>query len=119
MKRILIAEHNESDRAELKEVFENMGFSVQVVSTQDEMMSRIDGEKFDAFILELLLPGRDNLDLIRQIKEKNQTVPLLTIADEDSLALEKSARENGAESYFSKPIEMERLKEMVKSLVTL
>lgn len=117
MKRILIADHDLETVRKLTHMFEPLGYGIETAESCDEMLLKIDHEKFDVIILNLFLPRRGTLDLIPIIRNKCQDVPVLGVTQNDSLTLEREARGVGISYYFVKPVELERMKDMVVSLV--
>lgn len=80
----------------------------------------LEGGKVDLVITDLNMPELDGMDLLRNIKNDHlsEHVPVFIIsADSDEMVIEE-AKKLGALEYFTKPIDIEKLKESIEKVVS-
>lgn len=103
MYRILICEDEASIRSFLKINFERSGFSVYETDTGEEAVRIAKLEKPDVAILDVMLPGIDGFEVLRQIREENEKIGIimLTAKGQDTDKIE--GLKGGADDYIIKP----------------
>jgi two-component system response regulator VicR len=75
-KKVLVVD-DEPDTLELvKLVLESAGFEAILVNNGMEALAKIDTEKLDLVLLDIMMPDMDGWDLFRKIKERNTTIPI-------------------------------------------
>ncbi len=75
-KKVLVVD-DEPDTLELvKLVLESAGFEAILVNNGIEALAKIDTEKLDLVLLDIMMPDMDGWDVFRKIKEKNTTIPI-------------------------------------------
>ena len=89
MKKILIAEDDESTQELLKHVVSSAGFDVATASDGQEALTAILGTQPDLVILDIMLPGENGLDVCRKMKGsaelKNIPVFIISIVENKAL----------------------------------
>lgn len=114
MSRILIVE-DEVAIAELeKDYLELSGFEVEIENDGESGLERALKEKFDLFILDLMLPGVDGFEICRQIREKKNTPILMVSAKKDDIDKIRGLG-LGADDYVTKPFSPSELVARVKA----
>jgi DNA-binding response OmpR family regulator len=83
---------------------EERGFAVTPVRSGDEALSRIAGDRFDAVLLDEMMPGRDGLSTLEEIKERYPTVPVVMITKSEEEDLIASAIRKEITDYIVKPV---------------
>lgn len=102
MKRILIIEDDQSIANLQKDYLELSGFSVTIVNNGDDGLASFKKEKFDLFILDIMLPGIDGFEVLKAIREKEDIPVLLLSARAEELYKIKGLG-LGADDYITKP----------------
>ncbi|MCX9085375.1 MAG: response regulator [Candidatus Methanoperedens sp.] len=75
-KKVLVVD-DEPDNLELvKLVLEGAGFQTILVKNGREAIAKMDSEKFDLILLDIMMPDMDGWDVFRKIKEKNVNIPV-------------------------------------------
>jgi two-component system, NarL family, invasion response regulator UvrY len=104
MIRVLVADDHPLLRHGLKQVLEqepDLG-EVGEAADSEQALEQIDQKKWDVVILDIAMPGRGGLDVLREIRRRNPTLPVLVLSvhSEDDFAVR--AIKAGANGYLSK-----------------
>jgi len=104
---ILVVDDEEVVRDVLERLLEPAGFRVETASTADEGLSRLKGEVFQLVLLDLMLPDRSGMEVLRETLRRNpyQTVLMMTAHATVENAVE--AMRSGAHHYLTKPFKNE------------
>lgn len=90
-----------------------------LVSTEHEgtlALDRLLRERFDVAILDIMIPGRDGLSVLRAIREQGVHTPVLLLTARSSLVERVEGLEYGADDYLTKPFHIEELSARVRAL---
>src|SRR3954469_6980974 len=74
--RVLVVEDEKKTAAFVRKALQAEGFAVDVCHNGEEAWSAARMTPFDAIVLDIMLPGRDGLSLLRQMRERQITVPV-------------------------------------------
>ena len=115
-RRILIVE-DQADIANLIKInLDDLDCQVEIAADGREAAARIQNESFDLFILDLMLPYVDGLELCRQIRSKGDYVPVLMLTAKSEELDRVLGLEMGADDYMTKPFSVRELTARVKAL---
>jgi DNA-binding response OmpR family regulator len=107
--RILVAEDERKIAAFIGKGLEESGFSTLLCHRGDEALQLASAESFDAIVLDVMLPGRDGLSVLRELRERRRTVPVILLTARDGLSDRVEGLNLGADDYLAKPFSMEEL----------
>jgi len=107
--RILVVEDEARIRAFVARAFQAEGFSVDVVADGEEGLARALTGSYAFVILDLLLPGRDGLDVLRELQARRPELPVLILSARTDLATKLRGFELGAVDYLDKPFALDEL----------
>ncbi|HWK17467.1 MAG TPA: response regulator transcription factor [Solirubrobacteraceae bacterium] len=107
--RILLVEDEARIRAFLARAFEAEGFTVDVAENGDLGLERALTDRYQFVILDLLLPGRDGLDVMRELHSARPDLPVLILSARGDLATKLRGFELGAVDYLAKPFSLDEL----------
>ena len=107
--RILVVEDEARIRAFLARAFEAEGFTVDVVADGEHGVSQALAGTYDLVILDLLLPGRDGLDVLRELHRQRPSLPVLILSARADMATKLRGFELGAVDYLAKPFSLDEL----------
>ena len=107
--RILIAEDEKRIAAFVRKGLANVGFNVTVCHRGDDALHLATTEPFDAIVLDIMLPGRDGLSVLRQLREQRHTVPVVLLTARDGLSERIEGLDLGADDYIAKPFSVDEL----------
>jgi len=92
------------------------GYTVEVVDRGDLAVKRINETEPDAIILDVMLPGMDGYDVLKQLHTKGKIGVIMLTAKED-IVNKVLGLELGADDYLTKPFDMRELLARLKSLL--
>jgi two-component system OmpR family response regulator/two-component system response regulator QseB len=75
------------------------------------------GDVYDLLLLDLGLPGRDGLDVLRQYRDRGGAAPVLILTARDSTSDRVQGLDAGADDYLVKPFDLEELFARVRALL--
>jgi DNA-binding response OmpR family regulator len=109
MSRILIAEDEKRIASFLEKGLKANGFATEVAEDGERALTLASSGKFDLLILDLGLPGKDGLDLLRELRERESNLPVVILTARDSVRDTVVGLEGGADDYITKPFRFEEL----------
>ena len=115
--RILVVEDEVKVANALKEGFEDERYEAVVAHTGEDAFFRINTEQFDIILLDVMLPGRDGLQILTSIRKHGVSTPVLLLTARDSLEDRVAGLNSGADDYLVKPFAFEELLARVRALV--
>src|SRR5579862_7151394 len=115
---ILIIDDEQEIRESLRELLSNEGYTIAIASTGEEGLRKLDEGLFDLALLDITLPDRNGLDLLRVIKRDDADTAVIMITAFDSSQLAFQASKEGAESYVTKPWDNDKLLLEVRNALT-
>jgi DNA-binding response OmpR family regulator len=115
--RILVVEDEQKVADALREGLEGEKYDVVVERTGESAFFRVNTETFDAILLDLTLPGRDGLDILRALRARRLATPVLVLTARDSLQDRVTGLDSGADDYLVKPFAFAELVARVRALV--
>ncbi|MDQ2675624.1 MAG: response regulator transcription factor, partial [Actinomycetota bacterium] len=115
MARILIAEDEPRLAAFLEKGLRASGFSTTVVADGIGASAMAQDDDFDLLILDLGLPGRDGLDVLRDVRAAQNTLPVIILTARDDTSDRIAGLEAGADDYIGKPFHFEELVARVRA----
>jgi DNA-binding response OmpR family regulator len=114
---ILLVEDNEKLGENLKEIFEDEGYTLCVSPTLRDANKSIDTERFDLILLDLMLPDGDGIDFCKELRDKGVKTPILMVTARIDLESKVTGLDCGADDYITKPFEIDELLARVRSLL--
>jgi two-component system response regulator QseB len=93
------------------------GWAVDWVQDGAAAMVAADGESYDLMLLDLGLPKRDGIDVLRSLRAKRWKVPVLIMTARDAVAERVKGLDAGADDYLIKPFDLDELGARMRALV--
>lgn len=115
--KILVVEDEVKVADALCEGLAGEQYEVAVERTGEGAFFRINTETFDLILLDLNLPGRDGLQVLRTIREKGIKSPVLVLTARDTLQDRVLGLDSGADDYLVKPFAFAELLARIRALV--
>ena len=115
-RRILVVDDEPGVRESLRIVLKER-YDVTTASTGDEALRLVGTDPFDAALLDILMPGRDGLEVLEQIKQRALTLPVVMLTATKTVKTAVTAMKLGAHDYVTKPFDVEELQLIVERAV--
>ena len=115
--RLLLVEDNQRLSDSLRLTLEDDGYVVDVAydGLDGEEMGRM--EVYDILILDIMLPGKDGLEVCRALRNRRVRTPILMLTARDALQDRVLGLDSGADDYLVKPFEVDELRARVRALL--
>ena len=114
--RILVVEDEKKIAAFIRKGLAEAGFNPLLCARGDDALQLATTERFDAIVLDVMLPGRDGLSVLRQLRERRHTVPVLLLTARSSVSERIEGLNAGADDYLGKPFSMDELIARLRAL---
>jgi len=101
--RLLLVEDDVALRDGLQQALSVQGFAVNSVGTGQQALAAVRSGDCDAVILDLGLPDIDGLSVLRQLRQKQQRMPVLILTARDGIDERIKGLDLGADDYLVKP----------------
>jgi DNA-binding response OmpR family regulator len=109
MPRILVIDDRRKLLGSLTKLLEQAGYEVATTTSGNEGYRLASSEPFDALILDLMLPDRDGLDVLRSLRREGFSQPVLVLTARDAIEDRVQGLDLGADDYLIKPFAMAEL----------
>jgi two-component system alkaline phosphatase synthesis response regulator PhoP len=117
MKRLLLVEDDRALSTGLSDAFRLEGFEVTLARDGVKARALAFEREFDVAILDLMLPGRSGLDVLRELRAKGRALPILILTARGGESDKVVGLELGADDYVTKPFSLRELAARVRALV--
>jgi len=107
--KILLVEDDRKISSFVKKGLKEQGFLVDACDNGDDGFAFASEQAYDVILLDIMLPGRDGLSILRSLREEKNTVPVILLTARSALQERVEGLNLGADDYLSKPFFMEEL----------
>jgi two-component system OmpR family response regulator len=114
--RILVAEDDAILAEGVTRTLRQSGYAVDWVKNGAEADSALDADDFDLLILDLGLPKKSGLDVLKRLRARQSRVPVLILTALDGVNDRVRGLDAGADDYLAKPFELAELEARVRAL---
>ena len=114
--RILIAEDDQVLADGLLRSLRNAGYAVDRVASGNEADAALASHEFDVVILDLGLPRLHGLDVLKKMRARGSSTPVLILTAADSIEQRVKGLDLGADDYMAKPFSLAELEARVRAL---
>lgn len=115
--RLLVVEDEKKLALALKEGLEADHFSVTVAHTGEDGFYLVHADPFDLVILDLMLPGRSGLEILRTMRQGGLKTPVLLLTAKDAVEDRVEGLDTGADDYLVKPFAFPELLARIRALL--
>jgi two-component system copper resistance phosphate regulon response regulator CusR len=114
---VLIVEDDEKTALALQAGLRSEAFTATLARTGEEGFSLINTSTFDIMVLDWMLPGRDGIEMLKSLRARGTTTPVLLLTARDSVADRVAGLESGADDYLVKPFAFAELVARLRTLL--
>jgi len=116
-RRILLVEDEPGLVLTLTDRLSKEGYSVETASTGEKGLERGLSERWDLILLDVMLPGKNGLDVCRDLRQKGLQSPILMLTARGQVVDKVVGLKLGADDYLTKPFEMLELLARIEALL--
>jgi two-component system copper resistance phosphate regulon response regulator CusR len=113
---VLVIEDDPTVGSFVKRGLEEQRYGVTLVTNGEEGERVAASESFDVVILDMRLPGKSGLDVLRSLRAKHLDTPVLVLTAQDAVDAKVNTLRSGADDYVTKPFAFEELLARVEAL---
>jgi heavy metal response regulator len=114
--RVLVVEDEKKTASFVRKALQAEGFAVDVCTNGDDALAAARATPFDGIVLDIMLPGRDGLSVLRQLRERKSVTPVLLLSARGEVNERVEGLNAGADDYLPKPFELVELVARVRAL---
>lgn len=115
--KILVVEDDPKTADSVQRGLESEGYEVAVARTGDEGLEKIHASAHDLVILDWMLPGRDGIEILGEIRRHGEKPPVLLLTARDAVEDRVLGLDSGADDYLVKPFAFAELLARVRALL--
>lgn len=114
--RVLVAEDKPRMARLLQRTLQNEGYSVALAFDGEEALNIGMSGGLDVIVLDVMLPGRDGFDVIRNLRAAKSMVPTIMVTARDAMSDIVRGLDSGADDYLTKPFALDVLLARIRAL---
>ncbi|MBM3459016.1 MAG: response regulator transcription factor [Armatimonadetes bacterium] len=114
--RVLVVEDEERVAGFLQRGLSASGYEPDVATTGEQALRLLEQERYDAVILDLMLPGISGLEVVRELRRRPQSPPVLALTALDSVEDRIAGLDAGCDDYLPKPFAFQELLARLRAL---
>ncbi len=114
--RLLVVEDEKKTASFIRKALQAEGFAVDVCHDGEDALAVASVTSFDGIVLDIMLPGRDGLSVLRQLRERKNATPILLLSARGELNERVEGLDAGADDYLPKPFALVELVARVRAL---
>ena len=114
--RVLVVEDEKKTASFVRKALQAEGFAVDVCHDGNDALAAASSTPFDGIVLDIMLPGRDGLSVLRQLRESKNATPVLLLSARGEVNERVEGLNAGADDYLPKPFALVELVARVRAL---
>lgn len=115
--RILVVEDEEKVASFVRKGLEQSSYTVDVATNGEEGLVLATSNEYAAIVLDVMLPGRDGLSVVRELRQRGHTVPVLALTARGALEDRVQGLDSGCDDYLAKPFAFDELLARLRALL--
>ena len=112
--RILVVEDEKHLNRIISEAIEDEGYSVDSCFNGLEALDHLECAQYDVIVLDIMMPKMDGLELVRRLRGRGDSTPVLFLTARDAVADRIEGLESGADYYLTKPFDFKELMAVIR-----
>jgi heavy metal response regulator len=114
--RVLVVEDEKKTASFVRKALQEESFAVDILANGADALAAATSTPFDVIVLDIMLPGRDGLSVLRQLREQRNMTPVLLLSARGEVGERVEGLNAGADDYLPKPFELAELVARVRAL---
>lgn len=115
--RLLLVEDDTLLGKGLQAGLKQAGYQVEWLQRGDLATTALESNQFDVIVLDIMLPGESGLDILRKMRKRGDTSPVLLLTARDSINDRVEGLDSGADDYLVKPFDLDELNARLRALL--
>lgn len=115
--RILVIDDEVDIRESLETLLELEGYTIEMAANATEGLLKLEKGLYDVVLLDLMMPDRSGMEVLTDVRQRDSATPIIMLTAYGSAELAVKALKNGANDYFSKPWDNEKLLVEIGNLI--
>jgi DNA-binding response OmpR family regulator len=115
--RILVVEDEEKVASFIKKGLEQSAYTVDWAPTGEEGLELARANEYHAIVLDIMLPGKDGLQIVRELRERGSATPVLALTARATLEDRIAGLDSGCDDYLPKPFAFDELLARLRALL--
>ena len=117
MTRLLLVEDDAMMGQAVKVALSQAGYVVDLIDTAEDAEAALDTTPYDLVVLDINLPGKSGLDMIKGLRSRKKDIPILALTARDTTRQKVEGFSAGADDYVVKPFDLEELLARLQALL--
>ncbi|MGH9510314.1 MAG: sigma-54-dependent transcriptional regulator, partial [Terriglobales bacterium] len=114
---VLVIDDESAIRESLETLLDLEGFEVETAENGEQGLARLGARPFDLVLLDLALPDRNGVEVLREIRDRDPLIPVIMITAYGTVENAVNAMQAGATNFIQKPWDNEKLLADIRSAV--
>lgn len=114
--RILVVEDEKDINRLIVKTLKKVGYSVDGCYDGEEALLNLMGAEYDAIVLDVMMPKKDGYELVKELRDKGEDIPVLFLTAKDSVADRVKGLDLGADDYLIKPFDFDELLARIRAM---
>ncbi len=115
--RILLVDDDVRMARSLGGILENQGFDIDLAQNGEEALDKVRQFAFDAIILDIVIPKKDGIEVLKEIVRSFPALPVIMISGQGTIRQAVEATKLGAYDFLEKPLDAERVLVTLKNAI--
>ncbi len=115
--KLLVIEDEKKIANLLQKGLHEQGYEVDMCHDGNEGFAQALSQPYDAIVLDIMLPGLDGISLLRKLREKKVTTPVMVLTARGAVDERVEGLDSGADDYMAKPFAMDELVARLRALM--
>ncbi len=119
MNTVMIVEDSMTDMELLKLYLQKEGLSVMSATSGEDAQIKLEQQRPDLIVLDVILPGQSGFQLCRQLKSNPQTkgIPIVLCSTKNTEVDKQWGKMGGADAYITKPVDKDKLLNTIRQFI--
>jgi DNA-binding response OmpR family regulator len=114
--RVLVVDDDRKTASFIGKALKGEGFAVDVLHDGSEALESVLQTPYDAVVLDVMLPGRDGVSVVKQLRARGNRTPVLLLSARGAVGERVEGLDAGADDYLAKPFVLEEVTARVRAL---
>ncbi len=116
--KVLLVDDSSTMRKVIVLALKSGGYEYEEAESGEDALGKIESGKFDFFLVDVNMPGMNGIDLVKEIRKKNDhtKTPIIILTTESEEMMKNDGKKAGANDWITKPFQKEDLLARMRSI---